>query len=106
MQLEQFEADGKRFIATGDFAWIAHLAALLRARLGAAASKVPTRKVPDLVIRVAALFDKSLASAAPRLGDRRTFTSAKAQQMLGWRPRSLEETVLDCARSLIATGAV
>jgi nucleoside-diphosphate-sugar epimerase len=100
------EAAGQRFIASGDFAWIADVAAVLRTRLGDGARKVPTRKVPDLVIRLAALFDKSLASVAPRLGDRRTFTSAKAQQMLGWRPRPLEETVLDCARSLIATGAV
>jgi hypothetical protein len=38
----------------------------------------------------------------PRLGQKRDFTSAKAQAMLGWRPRALEETVLDCARSQIA----
>jgi nucleoside-diphosphate-sugar epimerase len=100
------EAAGQRFIASGDFAWIADLAALLRARLGEKASKVPTRKVPDLVVRIAALFDKDLASVAPRLGDKRMFSSAKAQQMLGWRPRPLEETVVDCARSLIASGAV
>jgi dihydroflavonol-4-reductase len=43
---------------------------------------------------------------APRLGEKRAFTSAKAQKVLGWRPHSLEETVLDCARSLIAIGAV
>jgi nucleoside-diphosphate-sugar epimerase len=100
------EAAGQRFIASGDFAWIADLAALLRARLGDAARKVPTRKVPDFVVRLAALFDKDLASVAPRLGERRTFSSAKAQRMLGWRPRPLDDTVLDCARSLIASGAV
>jgi len=100
------EAAGQRFIAASDFAWLADVAALLRARLGEAANKVPTRKVPDFVLRLAALFDKSLAAVAPRLGERRTFSSAKAQKMLGWRPRPLEETVLDCARSLIATGAV
>jgi nucleoside-diphosphate-sugar epimerase len=100
------EAAGQRFIAAADFAWVADLAALLRARLGGAANRVPTRKVPDLVIRLAALFDRSLAAVAPRLGEKRAFSSAKAQKVLGWRPRSLEETVLDCARSLIATGAV
>jgi hypothetical protein len=26
--------------------------------------------------------------------------------VLGWAPRSTEETILDCARSLIAEGAV
>ncbi len=99
------QAAGERFIAAGDFAWMVDLAALLRARLGAAAGKVPTRKVPDFVLRFAALFDRSLASVAPRLGQQRAFSSAKAKTMLGWRPRSLEETVVDCARSLIATEA-
>jgi dihydroflavonol-4-reductase len=100
------QAAGQRFIAARDFAWMADLAALLRASLGDAASKVPTRRVPDFVLRVAALFDKSLASVTPRLGERRAFSSAKAQSVLGWRPRPVEESVLDCARSLIATGAV
>jgi dihydroflavonol-4-reductase len=100
------EAAGQRFIAAGDFAWMTDLAALLRARLGDAASKVPTRKVPDLLVRLAALFDKDLASVTPRLGEKRAFSSAKAQTVLGWRLRPLEESVLDCARSLIAIGAV
>ena len=99
------QAAGERFIAAGDFAWMVDVAALLRARLGAAAGKVPTRKVPDFVLRFAALFDKSLASVTPRLGQQRVFSSAKAQKVLGWRPRSVEETVVDCARSLIAAGA-
>lgn len=100
------EAAGQRFIAARDFAWMADLAALLRASLGDAAGKVPTRRVPDFVLRLAALFDKSLASVTPRLGEKRVFNSAKAQRELGWRPRPVEEAVLDCARSLIAMGAV
>ena len=100
------EAAGQRFIAAGDFAWIAEVAAILKAGLGDAARKVPTRRVPDLILRLAALFDKSLAGVAPRLGERRTFISAKAERVLGWRPRPFEETVLDCARRLISSGAV
>ena len=100
------QAAGQRFIAAGDFAWMADLASLLRARLGAQASKVPTRKAPDLLIRLAAVFDRDLQSVTPGLGHKRTFTSAKAEALLGWRPRPLEETVLDCARSLIAAGLV
>lgn len=100
------EAAGQRFIAARDFAWMADLAALLRASLGDAASKVPTRRIPDFVLKVAAVFDSSLASVTPRLGERRAFSSAKAQRVLGWRPRPVEEAVLDCARSLIAAGVV
>ncbi len=100
------EAAGQRFIAAGTFAWMADLAEILRARLGADAAKVPANKVPDFVIRLASLFDRDLDAVTPTLGKKHDYTSAKAQSLLGWRPRPLEETVLDCARSLIATGAV
>ena len=99
-------AAGERFIAAANFAWMADLATLLRDRLGEAGAKVPTRKVPDFLIRLAGLFDKDLGSVTPNLGHKHDFTSEKAQRMLGWRPRPLEETILDCANSLIATGAV
>jgi nucleoside-diphosphate-sugar epimerase len=99
-------AAGQRFIAAGDFAWMADIAALLRSRLGDQAAKAPTAKAPDLLIRLAALFDRDLKSVTPMLGRKRAFSSAKAQALLGWRPRPMEETLLDCARSLIAQGAV
>jgi dihydroflavonol-4-reductase len=100
------EAAGQRFIAAGTYAWMGELAALLRARLGADAAKVPTRRVPDFVLRLAGLFDADLKSVTPGLGLKHDYSSAKAQSLLGWKPRPLEETVLDCARSLIAAGAV
>jgi dihydroflavonol-4-reductase len=100
------EAAGQRFIAAGTFGWMADLAILLRARLGDAANNVPTRRVPDFLVRLAALFNKELRAAVPRLGQKRDFTSAKAKATLGWRARPLEETVLDCARSLIATASL
>jgi len=100
------KAANERFIAAGTFAWMGDLAGLLRERLGEGASKVPTRKVPDFVIRLAGLFDKDLGAVTPGLGRRHDFSSQKAQSLLGWKPRPLEETILDCAKSLIATGAV
>jgi nucleoside-diphosphate-sugar epimerase len=100
------EAAGQRFIAAGDFAWMADIAEVLRAGLGAQAAKVPTRKVPDVVLRLASLFDKDLGAVTPNLGKRRDFSSAKAERLLGWRPRPIKDTVLDCARSLIAEGVV
>jgi dihydroflavonol-4-reductase len=100
------EAAGQRFIAAGKFAWMADLAELLRARLGDGAKKVPTRKVPDFVLRLASLFDKDLGAVTPSLGKKHDYSSAKAQSMLGWRPRPTEDTVLDCAKSLIAARLV
>jgi nucleoside-diphosphate-sugar epimerase len=85
---------------------MADLATLLRARLGSQAAKVPTAKAPDFLLRLVALFDRDLQSVMPSLGRRREFTSAKAERLLGWKPRPMEETVLDCARSLIGKGLV
>ena len=99
-------AAGQRFIAAGEFAWMADIAALLRARLGDQAAKVPTRNAPDVLIRLAALFDRDLSAVTGSLGKRQEFTSAKAQSVLGWRPRPMADTILDCANSLIAKGLV
>ncbi len=99
-------AAGQRFIAAGAWAWMADVAALLRERLGPDAAKVPTRKAPDFVLRLAGLFDKEIRSVTAGLGRKHDVTSAKAQQMLGWKPRPIEDTLIDCARSLIVEGVV
>jgi nucleoside-diphosphate-sugar epimerase len=101
------KAAGERFIAAGQWAWMGDIADTLRAKLPAErAAKVPTRKVPGFVVRLVGLFDKDLGSVADRVGVKQDFSSAKAQRILGWKPRSTEETVMDCANSLIAEGAV
>jgi nucleoside-diphosphate-sugar epimerase len=100
------EAAGQRFIAANTFAWMSEMAEILRARLGDKASKVPTRKVPDFVLRFVSLFDRDLTAVTPSLGKKHAYSSAKAQSMLGWKPRPITDTVVDCANSLIANGLV
>ena len=100
------EAAGQRFIAAANFVWMEEIALLLRSRLGADAAKVPTRKLPDFVVRLAGLFDADVRGIVPRLGQRREYSSAKAKALLGWQPRPVEDTIIDCARSLITAKAV
>jgi dihydroflavonol-4-reductase len=78
----------------------------LRAKLGSAASRVPTRSLPDFAVRAMSLLDPSLRAVTPMLGRKYAHTSAKAQRMLGWRPRPAATTVVDCEESLIARNAV
>ena len=98
------KAAGQRFIAAADFEWMEDMAAILRRRLGARAAKVPTRNVPNFVVRLVALFDADLRTVTPGLGRRRDFSSKKARDLLEWRPRTAEATVVECAESLIAHG--
>jgi dihydroflavonol-4-reductase len=100
------EAAGQRFIAAGDWMRWADVAGVLRSTLGAGAKHVPTRGMPDFLLRGVALFDRQVQFFTPSLGRKHDFTSAKAQTVLGWKARPAAETIVDCARSLIATGAV
>jgi nucleoside-diphosphate-sugar epimerase len=95
------EAGGERLIAVARFQWMADIAAVLRERLGPAAAKVPKRGVPNLVVRAMGIFDPSVRSIAGQLGEKVEVSSEKAQALLGWSPRPVEETIVDCARSLI-----
>jgi len=98
------EAGGERFLATGPFLWLTEVAGILRERLGPAAAKVPTRTVPNLLVRGMARFDPSLRSVVGDLGQRVDYSDGKARSRLGWSPRPIEETIVDCARSLIELG--
>jgi dihydroflavonol-4-reductase len=96
------EAGGQRLIAASTFLWFSDVAAILREQLGPDARKVPRRGVPDFVVRVLARFDPELRSIVGELGHKTTYSVENARRRVGWTPRPMQETVVDCARSLLA----
>jgi nucleoside-diphosphate-sugar epimerase len=102
LAMERDEAAGQRFLAVaGDFMSLPELAQLLRQRLGAAGRRVPTRVLPDALVRLVGRFDSGVRQIVPELGTVRQASSAKARDLLGWAPRSREEAVLASARTLL-----
>jgi dihydroflavonol-4-reductase len=99
------EAGGERFIAVDRFLWMSEVGAVLRDRLGERGRKVPTRTVPDFLVRAASLFDPSLRSIVSDLGRKVTFSSEKARTRLGWTPRPLEDSIAESAESILARGS-
>jgi dihydroflavonol-4-reductase len=99
------EAGGERFIAADRFLWLADIAAILRERLGDRAKKVPTRNIPNFLVRTMALFDPGIRSVVDGLGKRSELSSEKARSKLGWTPRPLEDAITETAESLIRHGA-
>jgi nucleoside-diphosphate-sugar epimerase len=95
------EAGGERFIAAPSFLWMADVAKILRDNLGEDAAKVPKRTVPNFVVRGMARFDPGLRTIVGDLGKRTTYSVDKAKTRLGWTPRPIEGSILDCARSVI-----
>jgi nucleoside-diphosphate-sugar epimerase len=98
-------AKGERFLATADdFLWIREMAKILKDRMGAAAKRVPTRELPNWLLRLASLKDPAIKLILPELGKAKTGTNEKARRMLGWAPRSNEEALVATAESLVRLG--
>ena len=99
------KAKGERFLAvSGDFMSIADIAATLRARMGSAARRVPTKELPNWLLKLASLRDPAVKQIIPELGKKRNATSEKARRLLGWAPRSREDAIVATAESLVRLG--
>jgi dihydroflavonol-4-reductase len=85
---------------------MSEIANVLKARLGDKARKVPTRKLPDWLVRLVGLFDSEVRGQLFELGKVRRPSSSKAEKELGWSTRPVEETITDTATSLEAVGAL
>jgi nucleoside-diphosphate-sugar epimerase len=98
-------ANGQRFLAAaGDFISFLDIAKMLKRRMGAAARRVPTRQLPNWIVRLAAMRDPSVKLILPELGKRKSGANEKAKRMLGWAPRSNEESIVATAESLVRLG--
>jgi nucleoside-diphosphate-sugar epimerase len=98
-------AKGERFLAVaGDSMPMVEMAKVLKSRLGKAARRVPTRQLPDLLVRLAAMRDPAVRQVLPELGREKNATNQKARRVLGWVPRSNEEAIVAAAESLVRFG--
>lgn len=96
----------ERFIGAGPFMMMREVGEILRDRLGPEARKVPKRGIPDVVIRLMALFDSSISQVTGELGRSRAVDSGHALATLGWKTRPAADSIVDTARSLIDRGIV
>jgi nucleoside-diphosphate-sugar epimerase len=98
-------AKGERFLAAaGDFMSMLDIAKILKARMGASAKRVPTRQLPDWLVRIAAMRDPAVKLILPELGNVKNATNEKARRLLSWAPRSNEEAIVAAAESLVRLG--
>jgi len=98
-------AKGERFLAVAGVSMsIVDIAKVLKRRMGAAGKRVPTRQLPDWLVRLAAFFDPAVRQLLPELGKIKNATNEKAKRMLGWAPRPSEEAIVATAESLVRLG--
>jgi dihydroflavonol-4-reductase len=100
-------AKAERFLAVaGPFVSMREVAEILKRRMGDAGRRVPTRELPDWLLKVVGRFNRSVGQMVPELGKRKNGSNEKAKRLLGWEPRSTEEAVVAAAESLVRLGLV
>jgi len=103
--MTQPAAKGERFLAVaGDFMSIVDIAKVLKSRMGDSAKRVPTRQLPNWLVRLASLRDPAVKQILPELGKPKNATNQKAKRVLGWAPRSNDECIVATAESLVRLG--
>ena len=97
LAMESRSADGERIIVSEKELWVHEVAAILR---DAGFNKTPKAVFPKWLMKIVALFRKDLALMIPMIGKRRDVSSAKARELLGWKPMKAELSIIDTAQQL------
>ncbi|MGW4601016.1 SDR family oxidoreductase [Streptomyces sp. NPDC004457] len=96
-------AAGERFLAVaGRSLRVIDIARILRDRLGERAEKAPTRELPVWLTRALATVNPELRLLKHQLGHDLDATAAKAEKLLDWKARPIEDTIADTAESILS----
>lgn len=99
-------AAGERFLVSQPFMWFSDVADVLREAFPAYARKLPKGTMPDVMLKIVAAFNPTLKQIIPELGRQRQVSNEKAKRVLGWKPRTAKQAIVDGAQSLIDAGVV
>ncbi|MCF6165094.1 SDR family oxidoreductase [Furfurilactobacillus rossiae] len=101
------KAVGERFLATtGETLSMLDVANILREAFPQFASKLPTKTMPNTLVKAVALTNPMLKMVALLVGQYAETSNEKAVTMLGWHPRSAREAIIATAQSMIDLGIV
>ena len=102
------DAKGQRFLAlAGGIMSLPEIARLLKTKMPAVAAKVPTKILPDWMVRISALWNPQAKAIASMLGINRNTSNAKARTILKWQPvANNEEAVLASVETMLKFGNI
>jgi dihydroflavonol-4-reductase len=98
-------AIGERYIVADEFRWIREMAAVLRAAYPDR-RKIPSRGMPDLLVKTLALVSGDAKTIASELHKRRILSSDKVRKLLGRDLIGTDDAIRASAETLIQYGAV
>ncbi len=98
------DAGGRRLMSASNTLWMSEIAAVLREAYPKA--KLPTRDLPDLLVKLGSIFDTSIKSIVPDVGTFHEADAAYVTGLTGVIPRPAKDAVLAAAASLVENGRV
>ena len=104
LAMENYAANGQRFIAESEEITMPQMAKLLKQQFPN--YKVSTRVIPDFIIRIMARFQAPMKVLNTMIGLKYHRDNTKAKKVLGWNPRSAEETVIDTVNYMIESNII
>ncbi|MDQ1096917.1 MULTISPECIES: SDR family oxidoreductase [Chryseobacterium] len=100
--MEVPSAANNRYLLSSGFLMLKDIAEILKKAYPK--NKIPTKELPNFIIKLFSKFDSSLQPVMVDLGVKRRVNVNKAKTELNWQPIPPEEAVLSCARSLFEQG--
>jgi dihydroflavonol-4-reductase len=104
LALEVDAPTGGRYLGVADTLWLVEVARAIRGQLGDAARRVPGRELPDIAVKLVALFDGAARQAVPDLGRDFTVDNSRTRRTLGVEFIPATDAAVATAQSLIEIG--
>ena len=96
LAMKNTDSDGERFIVSEKEMWMSDIANVLNAN----GYKAPEKNMPNLLLKVMALFKSDLKTISKMAGKQRDCNTTKAKDVLGWNPITAEESILAAAKQI------
>lgn len=101
LALEVDAPSGGRYLGAAGSPWLIDIARAIRAGLGSAARRVPSRELPDWAVKLVALFDHTARLTVRDLGKPFTVDTSTTRRTLGIDFIPAGEAAVAMARSLV-----
>jgi len=101
LAIEVDAPSGGRYLGCAECLWMIDIARAIRASLGEAARKVPSRVLPDWAVKLAGLFDPTARLAIPELGKELRVDTSLTRRTLGITFIPAPEAAAAMAKSLV-----
>ena len=95
-------AAGRRYLCIGEYAWMIDISKILYE----AGYKTPTKKLPNFMVHILGVFDKTVRMIKGGLGKKENCSNDRLRAELGIEPRSLKEMTLSMASTMVEYGIV